>query len=106
MMLRSIIIGPQHTTHTNKIMTEIVFTDLKPVDVHVFKNKHTITVVRGVDECFDLKKLLKEWKLLCHTNGYIRGGEIHLQGDHGQFVATFLKEVSICLGEQIRLHEI
>lgn len=44
--------------------------------------------------------------MLCHTNGYIRDGEIHLQGDQGVFVAKFLKDVSICLSEQIRLHEI
>lgn len=66
--------------------------------------RKTITLIEGLPESFDLKKLLTHFKKTFSTNGTIQGSVMQLQGDQRQNVKGFLVRNKLCEENEIRLH--
>ena len=81
------------------------------------EGKKKATIIEGIPNIFDYKKILKHFKKTFSCNGAIKidesvkGGEkaekeefIKLSGDHRKEVAEFLYEEGIAEHEEIRVH--
>jgi len=71
--------------------------------------KKTITSIQGIDEKFDIKKILKVFKNEFACNGCVidndeYGEVIQLQGDQRNNASEFLIDVGICKKSQIKIH--
>ena len=67
------------------------------------------TLITGLDERFDPKKILRQMQKTFSCNGTVvedseHGCVIQLQGDQRELVVQFLKEQAICTGDEIRMH--
>ncbi len=52
-----------------------------------------MTIVSGMDQSVDVKKLLSELKNRCACGGTIKDGHIELQGDHSKKVQQVLEKM-------------
>ena len=81
--------------------------------VHIqFQQRTTrkcITIIQGLAEDLDFKKLVRHFKKMWNCNGTVithaKWGEvIQLQGDNRKAVAKFLMEEGIASKEEIKIH--
>ena len=88
-------------------------TDSKEDFVHIRlqqrNGKKSITTVQGINNKYDVKKIMNVLKKELACNGCIINDEtlgeiIQLQGDQRANVADFLTEVKICKGDSIKIH--
>lgn len=81
------------------------------------EGKKTATIIEGIPNIFDYRKLLKHFKKTLSCNGAIKEDEsvkagektekeefIKLSGDHRKWIAEFLYEEGIAEHEEIRVH--
>ena len=71
--------------------------------------KKSITTIQGIDDKYDLHKLLKVLKNEFACNGCIvknndNGEIIQLQGDKRNDVNQFLIEIGMCRKDEIKIH--
>lgn len=71
--------------------------------------RKTLTTVQGVDEKYDLKKLLSYWKKQFSTNGTVvendtHGDIIQLQGDQRNEVADSLVKMKLAKPDSVKVH--
>ena len=52
-----------------------------------------MTIVSGMDQSVDMKRLLSELKAKCACGGTIKDGHIELQGDHSKKVKLVLENL-------------
>lgn len=72
------------------------------------KYKQTI-ILQGINESYDLKKLIKAVKKEFHCNGTIvehseYGEVLQLQGDQRKNVKQFLSDIGLAAPEQLKVH--
>ena len=77
--------------------------------VQKITGRKKITIVEGLADDLDLKRVLRALKKKCSTNGTIvrslEGRKVlQLQGDKRRDVAEFLAKYAICQSESIRIH--
>ena len=81
--------------------------------VHIqFQQRTTrkcITIIQGLDEDLDFKKLVRHFKKMWSCNGAVIsddqwGQVIQLQGEHRKAMAKFLIEEGIAMKSNIKIH--
>ena len=81
--------------------------------VHIqFQQRTTrkcITIIQGLSEDLDFKKLVRHFKKQWNCNGAVIGDDqwgqvIQLQGEHRKAVAKFLIEEGIAMKQEIKIH--
>jgi translation initiation factor 1 len=82
-------------------------------DIHIRiqqrNGKKSITTIQGIDDKYDLKKIMNVLKKEFACNGCIINDDnfgeiIQLQGDQRSNVSEFLSEVGICKANNIKIH--
>lgn len=71
--------------------------------------RKTLTTVQGIDQQYDLKKIVKACKKEFACNGTVvdhaeYGEVIQLQGDQRQHISNFLKNIGLAREEHIKVH--
>ncbi|XP_041467405.1 eukaryotic translation initiation factor 1-like [Lytechinus variegatus] len=71
--------------------------------------RKTLTTIQGIDDAYDLKRILKVCKKEFACNGTVvdhpeYGQVIQLQGDQRTHINDFLTKVGICKKTQVQVH--
>ncbi|XP_798297.1 eukaryotic translation initiation factor 1 [Strongylocentrotus purpuratus] len=71
--------------------------------------RKTLTTIQGIDECYDLKRILKVCKKEFACNGTVvehaeYGQVIQLQGDQRTKINDFMLKLGICKKAQVQVH--
>ena len=94
---------------------EFVEKEREPNFIHLHYQQRTtrkcITIIQGLPDDLDDKKLLRAFKKMFHCNGTIvedeeKGMIIQLQGDFRKALALFFIEEGIATKEEIKIHGI
>ena len=85
----------------------------QPTDLHYQQRttRKCLTIVQGLPDDLDDKKLLRAFKKMFHCNGTVvedeeKGMIIQLQGDFRRELAQFFIEEGIATKEEIKIHGI
>jgi translation initiation factor 1 (eIF-1/SUI1) len=68
------------------------------------KDRQIITVVTGIPDIFDLRKILREWKKMFNCSGITTENIIKLSNNHVEKVRDFIINERICAAENIKCH--
>ena len=94
---------------------EFVEKEREPNFIHLHYQQRTtrkcITIIQGLPDDLDDKKLLRAFKKMFHCNGTVvedeeKGMIIQLQGDFRKALALFFIEEGIATKEEIKIHGI
>ena len=101
------------TNQNNFMFDDEEISNVGKETIHIMTRKRNgrnfLTVIKGINKDFDLKRILSSMKKSLNCNGAIienktHGIVIQLNGNHREDLVTFLDENDIASKEQVKLH--
>lgn len=103
------------TNQNNFMFDDEEISNVGKETIHIMTRKRNgrnfLTLIKGINTDFDLKKILSNMKKSLNCNGAIienktHGTVIQLNGNHREELVNYLDENDIARREQIKLHGI
>ena len=103
------------TNQNNFMFDDEEITNVGKETIHIMtrkrNNRNFLTIVKGINEDYDLKKILTNMKKTLNCNGAIienktHGKVIQLNGNHKEELVNFLDVNDIAKKDKIKLHGI